>query len=293
MLRELPLLSVTHLYKSFDKSREPRTFAVRDVSFDLYKGTCLGIAGESGSGKSTLIRILARLIDATIVPGCRDDISIRLQGEDISLYEARHFARHLARRQIQMVFQDPSSSLNPCWTAARCIADPLRVLLDMRDRAQIEAEVRRLAALVRLPEELLDRLPHQLSGGQKARVGIARALAARPSVILLDEPTTALDVSVQGQVLCLLDDLKHELKLSYIFVSHDLSVLRLICDRIIIMQQGSIVEQGTTAEVFGSPSHEYTRSLLSAVPVLGGSAARNAASITPVSPKPNKEMVQS
>ena len=264
----IPLLQVSHLYKSFT----PGVYAVQDVSFELKRSTCLGIAGESGSGKSTLIRMLARLIDVSPGPGGGDEGSIRLFRDDISLLPPRFFAHHPLRSQIQMVFQDPTSSLNPCWTAARCIADPLRVLLGIRDRDVLAKHVRRLAQLVHLPEELLDRLPHQLSGGQKARLGIARALGPRPSILLLDEPTTALDVSVQGQILCLLDDLKRQLDLSLIFVSHDLNVLRLLCDRLIVMQQGRVVEQGTTAEVFAHPTHEYTRSLLSSMPVLNKTA---------------------
>lgn len=267
----LPLLRVSHLYKSF----VPGSYAVHDVSFELKRKTCLGIAGESGSGKSTLIRMIARLIDVSPGPGGGDEGSIRMFNSDISLLSPRFFARHELRSQIQMVFQDPASSLNPCWTARRCIADPMRVLLNIRDEQVLDKHVRRLASLVHLPEELLDRLPHQLSGGQKARVGIARALAPRPSIILLDEPTTALDVSVQGQILCLLDDLKKQLDLSFIFVSHDLSVLRLLCDRLIVMQQGRIVEQGTAEEVFRRPSHSYTKALLSAMPVLGTDHALN------------------
>ena len=263
----IPLLTVRYLYKSF----RPGVFAVNDVSFDLKIGTCLGIAGESGSGKSTLIRMLARLIDVSRGPDGTEGY-IRLYGQDISLFPPRLFAGHSLRSQIQMVFQDPTSSLNPCYSAARCITDPIRVLFGVRDKDVLTMHARRLAKKVHLPVELLDRLPHQLSGGQKARVGIARALAARPSIVLLDEPTTALDVSVQGQILCLLDDLKQELGISFIFVSHDLSVLRLLCDDILVMQQGKIVEQGSSAQVFADPKHEYTRALLSSMPTLKKSA---------------------
>ena len=170
------------------------------------------------------------------------------------------------RKRIQMVFQDPTDSLNPRFTAARAIADPILRLGEVRGRRTVRARCEELAVQVGLPLELLDRFPHQLSGGQKARVGIARAIALNPDLIILDEPTAALDVSVQAVVLNLLADLKDSLGMSYLFVSHDLNVVRLLCDRVIVMQAGRIVEQGPTEKVLFAPQAQYTRDLLAAIP---------------------------
>jgi peptide/nickel transport system ATP-binding protein len=165
-----------------------------------------------------------------------------------------------------MVFQDPTDSLNPRFTAVRAIADPIMRLGGISGRDALRARCEELAKLVGLPIELLDRFPHQLSGGQKARVGIARAIALNPELVVLDEPTAALDVSVQAVVLNLLQDLKDSLGMSYLFVSHDLNVVRLLCDRVIVMRTGKVVEEGTAEEVLGSPKAEYTRELLTAIP---------------------------
>ena len=165
-----------------------------------------------------------------------------------------------------MVFQDPTDSLNPRFTAERAIADPILRMGKIRGRAALRARCEELARSVGLPTELIDRFPHQLSGGQKARVGIARAIALDPDLVILDEPTAALDVSVQAVVLNLLDELKQRLGMSYIFVSHDLNVVRLLCDRVVVMRSGRLVEQGTAEEVLGDPKAAYTRELLSAIP---------------------------
>ena len=170
------------------------------------------------------------------------------------------------RRRIQMVFQDPTDSLNPRYTAARAIADPILRMGDTNASDAVRAQVEELARLVGLPGNLLDRFPHQLSGGQKARVGIARAIALRPELVILDEPTAALDVSVQAVVLNLLQDLKATLGMSYLFVSHDLHVVRLLCDRVIVMRQGKIVEEGTAEQVLEAPKADYTRELIDAIP---------------------------
>jgi peptide/nickel transport system ATP-binding protein len=170
------------------------------------------------------------------------------------------------RKRIQMVFQDPTDSLNPRFTAARAIADPILRLGDVRGRDAVRARCEALATQVGLPLQFLDRFPHQLSGGQKARVGIARAIALHPDLIILDEPTAALDVSVQAVVLNLLQDLKLSLGMSYLFVSHDLNVVRLLCDRVIVMRAGKIVEQGKTERVLFAPEAQYTRDLLAAIP---------------------------
>jgi peptide/nickel transport system ATP-binding protein len=170
------------------------------------------------------------------------------------------------RKRIQMVFQDPTDSLNPRFTAARSIADPILQMDESVPKAVLREKVENLARQVGLPVELLDHFPHQLSGGQKARVGIARAIALKPDLVILDEPTAALDVSVQAVVLNLLQDLKQSLGMSYLFVSHDLNVVRLLCDRVIVMRTGRIVEQGETEEVLGAPKDQYTQELLAAIP---------------------------
>jgi peptide/nickel transport system ATP-binding protein len=239
---------------------EPDTFkAVDGISFQIARGESVGLVGESGCGKSTTSMMVMRLIDTS-------SGLIRFDGEDIGDIPARTFAKLPLRKRIQMVFQDPTDSLNPRFTAARAIADPILRLGDVSGRADVRARCEELAAQVGLPLDLLDRFPHQLSGGQKARVGIARAIALKPDLIILDEPTAALDVSVQAVVLNLLQDLKDSLGMSYLFVSHDLNVVRLLCDRVIVMRTGQIVEQGPTEQVMGAPEADYTKALLTAIP---------------------------
>jgi peptide/nickel transport system ATP-binding protein len=192
--------------------------------------------------------------------------AIVFDGFDIATLPAKAFATHPLRPKLQMVFQDPTDSLNPRFTAFRAIADPLYRLGGVTTTEEARARVDALADDVGLPRTLLDRFPHQLSGGQKARVGIARAIALSPKLLILDEPTAALDVSVQAVVLNLLVDLKARLGMSYLFVSHDLHVVRLLCDRVIVMKGGRIVEAGETEAVMTAPSNAYTRELLSAAP---------------------------
>ncbi|MFV1853296.1 MAG: ABC transporter ATP-binding protein [Thalassospira sp.] len=202
--------------------------------------------------------MLVRLLDSS-------SGSIFYRGEDIATLPAADFARHPLRSKIQMVFQDATDSLNPRFTARQAIADPLLRLMGMRGDA-VAKRTEELAEMTGFPSHLLDRFPHQLSGGQKARVGIARALATEPDFLILDEPTAALDVSIQALVLNLLADLRVRLGISYLFVSHDLNVVRLLCDHVIVMQNGSIVESGLVATVMENPSHPYTNELLSAAP---------------------------
>jgi oligopeptide/dipeptide ABC transporter ATP-binding protein len=267
-----PLLDAQSLHKHYTVGKKPGLFAkahgsagpapklhaVDDVTFTIGKGETLGLVGESGCGKSTLVRLLTRLVDLT-------DGSIQLDGEEIGHLPAKGFGKSPYRPRIQMVFQDAGDSLNPRFTAFTAIADPIRRLKPL-PRAALQARVEQLASMCGLPLELLGRFPHQLSGGQKARVGIARAIAVEPDLLILDEPTAALDVSVQVVILQLLDDLKQRLGMSYLFVSHDLNVVRLLCDRVMVMYLGRIVETGPAERVFRHPAHPYTKALLSAIP---------------------------
>jgi peptide/nickel transport system ATP-binding protein len=233
--------------------------AVDDVSFAIRAGGSLGLVGESGSGKSTLSRLICRLIDP-------DSGDIIFDGESIAAIPARAFHRSAFRRAIQIVFQDPNDSLNPRFSAFDCIAHPLRRLEGLRDGAALTARVREAAARVGLPADLLERFAHQLSGGQKARVGIARAIAPRPRLLVLDEPTAALDVSIQAVILQLLHRLRAEDGLSLLFVSHDLNVVRMMCEDLVVLRGGMVAEAGPADAVFSRPQAEYTRSLLDAIP---------------------------
>ncbi|MDH7799771.1 MULTISPECIES: ABC transporter ATP-binding protein [unclassified Beijerinckia] len=269
------LLRVEHLVKEYPRAnsdllwpkflggtaKEPEApfRAVDGIGFEVKRGETVGLVGESGCGKSTTSMMVMRLIDPT-------SGKITFAGEEISAIPARDFALHPMRRRIQLVFQDPTDSLNPRFTAARAIADPILRSEKSLGNDALRARCEELASLVGLPTEFLDRLPHQLSGGQKARVGIARALALNPDLIILDEPTAALDVSVQAVVLNLLQDLKVRLGMSYLFVSHDLHVVRLLCDRVIVMRSGRIVEEGTSQQVLEAPTADYTRELIDAIP---------------------------
>ncbi len=249
--------------------------AVDDVSFSLPPGGSLGLVGESGSGKSTLSRLICRLIDL-------DDGDIIFQGESVSAIPANDFHRSPRRRDIQIVFQDPHDSLNPRFTAFDSIAHPLRRLERMRDGATLTARVTEAASRAGLPPDLLERYPHQLSGGQKARVGIARAIAPRPRLLVLDEPTAALDVSIQATILQLLDRLRREDDLAMVFVSHDLNVVRMLCDTIVVLQLGKVVEAGQSAAVFDRPQAAYTRTLLDAIPHFDPQAAASASRLQTV-----------
>ncbi|PAY09094.1 ABC transporter ATP-binding protein [Bradyrhizobium sp. UFLA03-84] len=270
-----PLLSVEKLVKEYPRQgagsvltklfgRKPpveeEVFrAVDGISFEVGHGESVGLVGESGCGKSTTSMMVMRLLDQT-------SGRIMFDGEDIGGIMPQSFARLPRRSQIQMVFQDPTDSLNPRFTAARAIADPIMQLGNIKGRAALRDRCEELARLVGLPVNLLDRFLHQLSGGQKARVGIARAIALHPKLVILDEPTAALDVSVQAVVLNLLQDLKQSMGMSYLFVSHDLNVVRLLCDRVIVMRAGRIVEHGTSEAVLGNPQDAYTKELLTAIP---------------------------
>jgi oligopeptide/dipeptide ABC transporter ATP-binding protein len=262
-VRRLRKLYPVHARRSWRRGVAPSFLhAVDGVSFTIGRGETVGLVGESGCGKSTVVRLVARLIDLS-------DGSIQLDGAEIAGVPARRFSLAPQRAQIQMVFQDATDSLNPRFTAFRAIADPLSRLRHASGTA-LRDRVEEVARLTSLPMELLSRFPHQLSGGQKARVGIARAIAVEPRLLLLDEPTSALDVSVQVTILRLLRDLKQQLGLSYLFVSHDLNVVRLLCSHILVMYLGRVVESGPAETVFSGPAHPYTRALLSSVPKPGG-----------------------
>jgi ABC-type glutathione transport system ATPase component len=260
------LLDVQKITKRFDQG----SAAVADFSMTMAAGESVGLVGESGSGKSTTSRMICRLIDPS-------EGDILFDGQSIGHVPARDFHRSPFRKEIQMVFQDPNDSLNPRYTAFDCIAHPLMRLGGMRGGDALRQRVEECAHRVGLPGELLSRFPHQLSGGQKARVGIARAIACRPRLLVLDEPTAALDVSVQAVVLQLLDRLRREDDLALLFVSHDLNVVRMICDRTIVLRNGAIVEQGESRALFDNPQTDYTRELVEAIPHIEMDAVRAAA----------------
>ena len=258
-----PLLEVRNLKKYFPLKKgltgsgKGHVRAVDGITFSIEEGESFGLVGESGSGKSTVARAILRLIGPT-------EGEILWRGKDIcQLSESRLVE---VRRDLQMIFQDPHSSLNPRKTVFRSIAEPL-VIHERMGGKELRARVQELLDVVSLKQEHLFRYPHELSGGQKQRVGIARALSLHPGLLILDEPTSALDVSVQAQTLNFLESLQKEMNLTYLFISHNLAVIRYACSAVAVMYLGKIVEMGETEGVFSSPGHPYTRALVSAVPL--------------------------
>jgi oligopeptide/dipeptide ABC transporter ATP-binding protein len=270
------LLEVSGLTKSYPGPRGTSVKAVDGVSLSLRRGEVLGIVGESGCGKSTLGRAILRLIEPN---GGR----VLFEGEDLLALNAR--AMKQRRRDLQIVFQDPFGSLNPRHKVGEIVREPLDVhrIGTRRERA---ARVAELLDLVGLPPETAGRYPHEFSGGQRQRIAIARALALEPKLIVADEPVSALDVSIQSQIINLIAELRARLGLSILFISHDLSVIRHVSDRIAVMYLGRIVEIGPAAEVFENPVHPYTRALLSAVPRPGAAGRRDRIVLTGELPDP-------
>ncbi len=255
-MADTPLLEIKHLKKYF---RVPagQNHAVDDVSFTIERGETLGVVGESGCGKSTLGRTIIRLLEAT-------DGQVLLNGEDITHIKGKKLKE--AREKLQIVFQDPYSSLNPRLRVESAIMEPLQHSGRFKSKAEMKAEANRLMELVGIDERLRQSYPHELDGGRRQRVGIARALALNPEFIVCDEPVSALDVSIQAQVLNLLMDLQDQLGMAYMFVTHDLSVVRHIANNILVMYLGQAVEKAPTEELFNEPLHPYTKALLSAIP---------------------------
>jgi ABC-type oligopeptide transport system ATPase subunit len=265
----MPLVEVSHLVKHFVRDAGlfragTRVAAVDDISFGIDEGETFGLVGESGSGKTTTGRCMLRLIEPS-------SGVVRFRGENVLEFSGRRMRE--ARRDMQIVFQDPYSSLNPRMRARAIVEEPL-IIHSAGGRDDRRARVAELFRLVGLDPTHLDRYPHQFSGGQRQRIGLARALALNPSFVILDEPVSALDVSVQAQVVNLLMDLQEQLHLTYLFIAHDLRLVEHICSRVAVMFLGKIVEMGPTASLFAAPQHPYTRALLSAIPVTDPDAPR-------------------
>jgi oligopeptide transport system ATP-binding protein len=265
----MPLVEVSRLVKHFVRNagflrKGTLVKAVDDVSFAIEEGETFGLVGESGSGKTTTGRCVLRLVEPT-------SGSVRFRGEDVVGFSRRRMRE--ARRDMQIVFQDPYSSLNPRMRARQIVEEPL-IIHRLGDAAARRARVAELFQLVGLDAAHLSRYPHEFSGGQRQRIGLARALALNPSFLVLDEPVSALDVSVQAQVVNLLVDLQQQFMLTYLFIAHDLRLVEHICARVAVMYLGKIVEMGPTASIFAAPQHAYTRALLSAIPVPDPDASR-------------------
>ena len=276
-----PQLEVKNLKKYF-KTPSGMLHAVDDVSFTIEAGKTLGVVGESGCGKSTLGRTVLGLHDAT-------DGQVLFEGKPISGGSKKE--QKELRRNMQLIFQDPFSSLNPRYCVSELIADPLKIYKEYKSKAELQDKVFELMDTVGLARRLAYAYPHELDGGRRQRIGIARALALNPKFIVCDEPVSALDVSIQAQILNLLQDLQEEKKLTYIFITHDLSVVKHISDDILVMYLGTVVEKSPSDDLFEEPLHPYTKGLLSAIPVPSIDVKRERILLqgelsSPVNPKP-------
>ena len=269
-----PLLQVKDIHTTFNIKQKGTYFwqkpvtlkAVNGVSFELFAGETLGVVGESGCGKSTLARTIIGLIQA-------DSGSIKFCDEE--MVGASKKTMRLKRKDIQMIFQDPLASLNPRMTVGDIIAEPLRTYYPEMKKPEVQNEVRAIMKKVGLLSNQINRYPHEFSGGQCQRIGIARALILKPKIIICDEPVSALDVSIQAQVINLLQDVQEEMGLALIFIAHDLSVIKHIADRVLVMYLGNAAELGLNKAVYGNPTHPYTKALMSAVPLPDPIAERN------------------
>jgi peptide/nickel transport system ATP-binding protein/oligopeptide transport system ATP-binding protein len=272
----MALLAVRNLVKEFTRKHGPfraptLVRAVDGVTFSIEAGETFGLVGESGSGKTTTGRCILRLIEPT-------SGDVEFKGENVLAFDRRRMRQ--ARRDMQIVFQDPYSSLNPRMRAGAIVEEPL-VIHGVGSRTERQDRVAELFRLVGLDPDQRARYPHQFSGGQRQRIGLARALALNPSLIIADEPVSALDVSVQAQVVNLLMDLQQRLSLTYLFIAHDLRLVRHICERVAVMYRGRIVEMGHTETLFEAPAHPYTKALLSAIPVPDPKAKRERVVLDP------------
>jgi len=266
------LLEARDICKHFKKVQ-----AVNHVSFTLYKGETLGLVGESGCGKTTLARSILRLTDPS-------SGQVLFEGKDLTAMNKKELRN--IRKDISIVFQDPYSSLHPRMTIRQAIEEPMKICRIYKTAEERKQNVSRLLQLVGLNDSHMDRYPHEFSGGQRQRIVIARALATNPKLIVCDEPVSALDVSVRAQILNLLKELQQKLNLTYLFISHDLSVVEYLCDRVNIMYLGQLVESGTTEDIYSSACHPYTRALLSAAPQVDSFGRRSRILLTGDVPSP-------
>ena len=250
--------------KNFFGQSRGEVKAVDDVSFEIYKGETFGLVGESGCGKSTLGRCVLQMLEAT-------DGQVLYEGNDLVHMSENEWKKY--RKKLQIIFQDPYSALNPNWNVKQLIAEPLQT--NGYTDEEIDTRIRELLKLMNMNEEVMEKFPYEFSGGQRQRIGVARAVAAYPEFIFCDEPISALDVSIQAQVVNMLKDLQQELGLTYLFTAHDLSMVYHISDRIGVMYLGSMVEIGTSEDVFKAPLHPYTKALISAVPIADPEVGRN------------------
>ena len=256
--KKTPILEVSHLKKYFDVGNGRKLHAVDDVTFSLDAGTTVGVVGESGCGKTTLGRTILKLLEPT-------SGEIKFDGTNIEAFNEKQMRKY--REEMQIIFQDPYSSLNPRKTVFESIATPLKVNKVYSNKKDIENRVREVMEICGIAERLAESYPHELDGGRRQRICVARALAVHPKFIVCDEPVSALDVSIQAQILNLLMDLQDEMDLTYMFITHDLSVVKHISDEIMVMYLGSCVEKAPSDELFANPRHPYTKALLSAIPI--------------------------